>query len=60
MLRDVEGGHLSQGTFHLVKSGLWWTGDTFTREGVFGLIPPCLDCRHGGPGVVPTGPVERV
>ena len=32
----------------------------FTKEGLVGLIPPCLDCGHGGPGVVPTGPVEHV
>src|SRR5882724_210273 len=42
------------------RSGLWWTGDTFTKEGVVRLIPPHLDCRRGGPGVVPTGPVEHV
>ena len=35
-------------------------GDTFTKEGVVGLIPPRLDCGHGGPGVVPTGPVDGV
>ena len=39
-------------------SGLWWMGNTFTKEGVFGLITPHLDCGHEGPGVVPTGPVE--
>jgi len=29
-------------------------------EVMFGLIPSCLDWGHGGPRVVPTGPVERV
>jgi len=24
----------------------------FTKEGLVGLIPPRLDCGHGGPGVV--------
>ena len=60
MLRDIEGGRLGQGTFHLAKSGLWWTGDTSTKEGVFRLISSRLDCGCGGPGVVPTGPVEQV
>src|SRR5882724_13182219 len=35
-------------------------GDTFTKDGAVGLVPPCLDCGRGGPGVVPTGPVECV
>ena len=35
-------------------------GDMFTKEGVVGLVPPCLDCGHGGPRVVPTGPVECI
>ena len=35
-------------------------GDMFTKDGVVGLITPHLDCRHGGPGVVPTGPVECI
>jgi len=30
------------------------------QGGVVGLVPPHLDCGHGGPGWVPTGPVERV
>jgi len=34
-------------------------GDTFTKEGVVGLVPPPR-FGHGGPRVVPTGPVERV
>jgi len=35
-------------------------GNTFTKEGVVRLVPPRLDCRRGGPGVVPTGPVEHI
>ena len=32
----------------------------FTKEGLVGLIPPRLDCGHGGPRVVPMGQVERI
>src|SRR5882724_9250764 len=32
----------------------------FTKEGVVGLVPPRQDWGCGGPGVVPTGPVECV
>src|SRR5882724_4389440 len=78
MSRDVKGGHLSWGAFHLAKVGVvvdWryihqrggvqahfpsprlWANEP---EHPLRLISPHLDCGHGGPGVVPTGPVERV
>jgi len=51
MSRDIERGSPRVGDLPF-DEGQGYSGLAipFTREGVFGLIPPRLDCRHGVPG----------
>jgi len=49
-VEDIESGHIGRGPSIWRRSGLWWMGDTFTKEVLVGLIPPRLDAGVGVPG----------
>jgi len=44
----LKGVNLDRGPSNWRGLGPWWTGDMFTKEGVFGLIPPHLRLRAWG------------